>query len=73
MFVLDDMDRERTLMARELPGSSSNLYSASGSSTHSLVLEVLESLMDIESDRDQNHSDRKQTCRAEISLFFLTD
>ena len=28
-------------MARELPGSSSNLYSVSGSSTHSLVLELL--------------------------------
>ena len=42
-----DIDRERTLMARELPGSSSNLYSVSGSSTHSLVLELPESLVDI--------------------------
>jgi len=35
-----DSDSERTLIAREVPGSSSNLYSVSGSSTHSLVFEL---------------------------------
>ena len=34
-------------MARELPGSSSNLYSVSGSSTHSLIWELFGSLADI--------------------------
>ena len=34
-------------MAREFPGSSSNLYSVSGSRTHSLVLELLGSLADM--------------------------
>jgi hypothetical protein len=44
-------ERGRTLMAREFPGSSSNLYSVSASSTHSLVLELPELLADIEISR----------------------
>ena len=47
-------DHGRTLMAREFPGSSSNLYSVSGSSTHSLVLDLPESLADIGT---ENHAD----------------
>lgn len=44
---LSTIDSEGTLMAREFPGSSSNLYSVSGSRTHSLVFELLVSLADI--------------------------
>ena len=47
-------DRGRTLMAREVPGSSSNLYSVSGSST--LVLELPELLVDIET---RYHADKE--------------
>ena len=52
-------DRGRTLMARELPGSSSNLYSVSGSSTHSLVLELPELLADMET---KYHADKERRC-----------
>jgi hypothetical protein len=44
-------------MAREVPESSSNLYSVSGPSAHSLVLDLPESLAaDIET---KNHADTK--------------
>ncbi len=49
----------RTLIARELPGSSSNLYSVSGSSTHSLALELPESLADM---GIKNHADKESRC-----------
>ena len=48
-------DRGRTLMARELPGSSSNLYSVPGSST--LILELPELLVDIET---KYHADKER-------------
>ena len=46
-------------MARELSGSSSNLYSVSGSSTHSLVLNLPESPADMET---KCHADKECGC-----------
>ena len=66
--IIHVLDSVRTLTARELPGSSSNLYSVSGSSTHSLVLDLPESLADI---RAKNHAERKQMFRDEFSLLNL--